>query len=170
MKGDLKWGNRRVRCNTDKARRIGTCRVEDHTETLYRNKDGAFFLHMVGGNNLYKLGPRGIPRRLTEEEAKEGCLRLVAAIEAKAWCEEHLTKAEYTYIFQGMPDVDDEKAWEKDDLWMTDPNRLTENFVCTLPTGLVQMINKAADADGVARSRIVEQALVVYFATRREAE
>ena len=70
MNGNLRWDGRRVRCDTEKARKIGSFCEGEYAETLYRNKEGAFFLHRIGSKDLCKLGARGKLRPLTEEEAQ----------------------------------------------------------------------------------------------------
>ena len=160
-------GNRRVRCNTETARRIGTYQAENHTETLYRNRDGSFFLHLTG-EEACRYGPGGRPLPLTEEQKEEGSLSLMLTVTALDWCKHHLQPCDYDFIFDGMPESMDDETWEQDDLWRSDPNRLTERFTCSLPSGLVRRIERKAEQEKVSKSRIVEQALIRYFQERSD--
>ena len=87
--------------------------------------------------------------------------------EAMEWCEEHLPKAHYEFVFEGMPELTDREAWEKKTYRWNDPKPLTGRFAFSLAIGLVQMVERAAEEDGVTKSKIVEQALIQYFESRK---
>lgn len=163
MKVNLRWNGRRVRCNTETARRIGTYRNGERTETLYRNRDGIFFLHTLG-KGLYKNGPGGRERPLNEEEETHGAIRVLDLVVALDWCQHALPKQQYDFLFEGMPEnPEDEQAWLRDGRWESDPNPLTERFSCTLPSGLVRRLERTAQERKLTKSRLVELALIRYL-------
>lgn len=158
---NLYWCGKRVRCDTETARKIGNWTSNSRAETLYRTKAGIYFLHLVGPG-ICKGGPFGHTRRPTPEEEREGTLTVIPVVEAKKWCEEHLDEGEYSYLFVDMPDVEDQESWEKDDLWMADRNPLKTNIRCTIPTGLARLLEEQAKKEKVSQSEIVEKALLEY--------
>lgn len=165
MKKNPIWFGKRVRCDTETARKIGSWSENSRTETLYRTKAGIFFLHRIG-SGIWKVGPYGRPKQLTPEEEKIGTLTVISVPEAKEWCETHLDKDDYSYLFFNFPDTKDEAAWEKDGLWMADRNPLKTNIRCTIAVGVAKLLEEQAKKEEVSQSEIVEKAVLEYVRNR----
>lgn len=161
---NLYWFGKRVRCDTETARKVGSWSDDPKTETLYRTKTGIFFLHRIGPG--WKTGPYGRPKQLNPEEEKVGTLNVIPVPEAKKWCEAHLDEGDYSYLFFDLPDTKDESAWIKEDLWMADRNPLKTNIRCTIPAGVVKLLEEQAKKENVSQSEIVERAVLEYVRNR----